>query len=419
MSQTPHILLVNSTIPNCAHGGGAMTAYAMGRALLNNGYRVTVIALGPERTGGGPDEDRHHIDHWRKMGAECDILSDGITRLSRFDPRRLLSRDRIFPSRALRPSLEACLVRLRPDAMLLYHWEALAAAWGIRTVPKVAGVGDPVHLPGLFRREFQRTNNAAGGRRTLWYQAANGWVSRFQQIEGMVSMLNECAVAGAFAAHHASMLREMGASRCRYFRTPVADPGFKGVSSRPGTWRILHIGHLNGTATLAGIQLLVEGVLPQLLKKVAPDALEIHLVGGKLDSVPSELRRKFDHPSIRLRGQITPPDEEFHKASILIVPTPIELGIRVRIITGFSFGVPIVAHVANKAGIPELIDGENCLLASDSAGLAAACLRLRADADLQARLRSGARATFEKYFSLTTAGKVIVESLDGAIQRVS
>ena len=35
-------------------------------------------------------------------------------------------------------------------------------------------------------------------------------------------------------------------------------------------------------------------------------------------------------------------------------------GIRVRVVTAWSFVRPIVAHRANAAGIPEMQDGENC-----------------------------------------------------------
>ena len=40
------------------------------------------------------------------------------------------------------------------------------------------------------------------------------------QKSGMVRLLNNCSISGAFAAHHARELSEMGASNCRYFHTP-------------------------------------------------------------------------------------------------------------------------------------------------------------------------------------------------------
>jgi hypothetical protein len=51
-----------------------------------------------------------------------------------------------------------------------------------------------------------------------------------------------------------------------------------------------------------------------------------------------------------------------------LAPTPINLGTRTRIIEGFSYGVCIVAHEGNALGNPQIIDGENTLLAGDGPG---------------------------------------------------
>jgi glycosyltransferase involved in cell wall biosynthesis len=111
-------------------------------------------------------------------------------------------------------------------------------------------------------------------------------------------------------------------------------------------------------------------------------------------------------------GQVEPATEEFLRCDVLLVPTPIRLGIRVRILTGFATGSCIVAHTANSLGIPELIDGKNALLGSTGPQLAAAVLRASADSALRAQLRREARRTYEQCFSLETAGRLIVDELE-------
>jgi glycosyltransferase involved in cell wall biosynthesis len=96
----------------------------------------------------------------------------------------------------------------------------------------------------------------------------------------------------------------------------------------------------------------------------------------------------------------------------MLVPTDIPLGIRVRIITGWSFGCPIVAHRANAAGIPEMRNEENALLADTDLELANAVCRLLRDQALQNRLSNGGRSTFEQYFAESVAGQAIVEELE-------
>lgn len=412
MVKKRHILLVNSNIPHCFHGGGGVTAYSIGRAVLQRGYRLTILALASER--GGMNQFESHINHWQSLGAECIILNNLKSWHVWRNWQSLDMHSRIFPSKKMRSRLEEVALRLQGDLLLLYHWEAVAAAWGIKSIPKVACVGDPVHLPQIFREQFYQFDRLTTNKLQSCYARFKSKIVCSLQKQGMVSMLNECKISGAFAAHHARLLRDLGIPQIRYFRTPVPDPEIKTKPRISKVLRILHIGHLQGIATLTGIQLLVEGILPKLLEKIPSDHLQIHLVGGNFQSVPSELKDKLKHKCILIKGQITPPDEEFSKADILIVPTPIELGIRVRIITGLSFGVPIVAHTANKAGIPELTHGENCLLASDATRLAEACLQIYGDLHLQQLLRTNSRAAYERFFSVKSAGNTIVNALEEA-----
>jgi glycosyltransferase involved in cell wall biosynthesis len=114
---------------------------------------------------------------------------------------------------------------------------------------------------------------------------------------------------------------------------------------------------------------------------------------------------------VRLRGRIAPPDDEFLRADVLLVPTPVPTGPRVRILTGFQFGCCVVAHEANRLGIPALEDGVNCLLAP-AEGIAAATLRALGDPGLRARLGEHGRRLYEERFTPATAGAAIVGELE-------
>lgn len=65
------------------------------------------------------------------------------------------------------------------------------------------------------------------------------------------------------------------------------------------------------------------------------------------------------HPSVRLRGQLNVVKRAFLASDVLLVPTPINLGTRTRVIEGFSYGCCIVAHETNALGISQMIDREN------------------------------------------------------------
>ena len=98
-------------------------------------------------------------------------------------------------------------------------------------------------------------------------------------------------------------------------------------------------------------------------------------------------------------------------AHVLLVPTSIPLGIRVRILTGFAYGSCIVTHPANASGIPELADGHNALMRSTPEALAGAIAEALRDPALRAELRRGARETYERWFAPPVAGGVIEQTL--------
>ena len=78
-----------------------------------------------------------------------------------------------------------------------------------------------------------------------------------------------------------------------------------------------------------------------------------------------------------------------------------------------TFGSCVVAHEANRLGIPELRDGENAILAADGPGAR------RGDARRARRPRSAARGSgaqarrlYESTFTPSIAGARIVQELE-------
>jgi glycosyltransferase involved in cell wall biosynthesis len=148
-------------------------------------------------------------------------------------------------------------------------------------------------------------------------------------------------------------------------------------------------------------------VLPALERELGTEAFEVRVVGE--GEPPPELARP--HPSVTLTGRIEPADDEFRSADVQLVPTPFALGKRVRIIVGWSFGCPVVAHQAEAGPLPELREGENALLAGNGRGLAEALARLARDETLRRRIAEGGRQTYEQIFAPAVAARPIVERL--------
>ncbi len=321
----------------------------------------------------------------------------------------------LFPTLLDAEAVLDTVTEVDPDAVFVYHWDALAASRLLRgRYPRLGTAGDLSHLVTLQRWRFARKRlDRATIHRTLELLAV---LRRTPKL--MVELLCECEAAGDFAAQHAAWLRAMGVEHCEYLRTPIPDPAGKWmcrrdeaqVSERP---RVLLIGHLSGIATLSGLRLFVRRILPRLERELGPTGFEVRIVGGY--EAPADLREELARPSVVFCGHVDPPDDELRQATVLLVPTDVPLGVRVRILTGFSFGACVVAHSSNALGIPELVHGENVLLGSSGEELADGVVRAVRDPELRARLQAAGRETYERFFRPDAASAPIAAILERVV----
>ena len=407
-------VVVSGGVPNPTASGGALTAWTVIKHLLARGDSVTVVALrDPEHyePTGVAEVDR--VERLRETGAELVSVMSSSTDYFRTRPRGALDRMR----RAVRPLDEEILSHLvdaadvtrlvdalGADAAWIYHWEALAATRGLAT-PRLAVVGDPPLLSAWYRFREELPSPQAVRR-----------LNRLQALARrepglLVRLLNECSASGAFAAHHAAWLRRRGARGCGYFRTPVPDPGAGTTPTE--TPRILLVGHLKGTVTVEGLRRFAERMLPQLERELGRGGFEVRVAGGYSPS--AELASSLDRPEVRFLGHVEDAEDEFRRAHVLLVPNSIPLGIRVRIVTGFSFGTCIVSDAANTRGIPELEHERNALIGRTPDELTNCVVRVIRNPELRERIGAGGRETYERAF----APAVAAEAIAGALARIN
>ena len=410
-------LVVSGGVPNPAASGGAVTAWTVMTHLLAEGHEVGVCALrDPEHYDPTETSADERIAAVRALGARVVEVVSASTSAFRSLPRGPGARvrrawrpreDELYPSLVDRDAVRDAVSELEADAAFVYHFEALAASRSLG-VPRVAAVGDPPQLSALYRFRDELPHPRAL-RRVVRLQAQIRHQPRL-----LVRFLDECAACGAFAAHHAAWLRARGAAGCEYLRTPVPDPG-PGERVEPAKPRVLLVGHLKGIVTLDGLRIFAREVLPRLEARLGADGFEARILGGY--EAPPELAAALDRPAVRFLGHVEDPADEFRSATVMLVPNSIPLGIRVRILTGFSYGTCIVSHRANVPGIPELAHGWNALVGGSGAELADAVVRAVEDERLRRQLQSGARTTYEQSFAPPVAAGRIAQILEAVANR--
>jgi glycosyltransferase involved in cell wall biosynthesis len=376
---------------------------------------VTVVVLEdpePFDPTGVASQDR--ADRVRGLGADVVRVVSGASSFFRSRPRGLGDRlwrawrppdEELFHTLVDADSVRRAVEPLEPDVAFVYHHEMLAAGRTL-SVPRLAAVGDPPHLSALYRfREL--LPRPAAFRRIVALQA-----QARHSPHVLVELLRECESRGAFAAHHAAWLRAKGVEGCEYLRTPVPDPlvdRSPTEAHRADRPRILLVGHMKGVVTLNGLRLFAREILPRLERSLGRTGFEARLLGGY--DPPADLAPLLDRPSVRLLGHVERPAEEFRSADVLLAPNSISLGVRVRIVTAFSYGTCVVSHRANAQGIPELVHEQNALLGASGEELADAVVDAVREAELRRRLGDEGRRTYERLFAPQVAVGRIREEL--------
>lgn len=410
-----HVATLFAGVPNPFEAGGPLTHWALVSSLLARGHRVTFVALPWDSP---PAESR--LEALRSHGVDVVALAPSAERprgrwRERGDYLRSIvwpGDETLFPTAAAAPRLADAIAEIEPEIVIAHASNAVSAAAGL-AFPKLALVSDP---PGLSRRLRTRWDPQYPwrlGRDELLYRIGSASFAH-RADQRFVQLLRRFDSVGVFGAHRAEWALRRGV-KAWYAKSPIEDAGgpdwqARRAAAEPNSKpRILLIGHLRGISTISGLHVFAEQVLPELERELGSDGFEAHIVGAH--QPPASLRSALDRPAVHLRGHIEPPDEEFLRADVLLVPTPVETGPRVRIVTGFAFGCCVVAHSANRLGIPMLEDGVNVLLA-ESGGLAGATLAALADPTLRARLGEAGRRVYEENFTPERAGGRIVDELE-------
>lgn len=418
------VVLLEGGVPNPQQSGSTLTVWTTVRWLLDAGHEVAVLVLIDGSSSGSSDLLETRLSRLRELGATAELLqSRAQTVFADLDARGTRVQ-RLWrpPDEQLLPNLlDAAQVRdavseQAPDVVYVYHWEALAASRQL-DFPRFAAVVDLPQLSALYRwRATPGKLSRRGLSRLLWLQAR---LRRLPPL--MVELLEECEGYANFAAHHAAWLRRRGAQRCAYMHIPIEDPvgaawrEHRDRVDRNGRPRLLLIGHLRGTSTLDGLTRFGEEVLPELERELGPDAFEVRIVGAH--DPPPHLARLLARPSVRLLGVVEDVDAEFAAADVTVVPTSVALGTRVRILSAFSHGCPVVAHRANSTGIPELADERNVLLGNTGRELANGILRLLDDRLLARSLEQEGRETYERFFAPPAAAAALETALKEVARR--
>ncbi len=164
------------------------------------------------------------------------------------------------------------------------------------------------------------------------------------------------------------------------------------VTPKDSPLLITHLGTMFWPPNVDGVAWFAEEVFPRVLERV-PDA-RLVVIGKR---PPRRIQELGLRPNIEVPGYVADPTPYLEQTAAFIVPLRAGAGMRVKILDGWCWGLPIVSTTLGADSI-ETHNGEDLLIADEPKPFADAVARLLEDGDLRARLgAAGRRWVSERY----------------------
>ena len=173
---------------------------------------------------------------------------------------------------------------------------------------------------------------------------------------------------------------------------------------------VLFIGAYRHSPNADAVQWFVREVWPIIQARGFPHRF---IIAGS--HVPDEIAA-LASDKIEVRGRVENLEQLFAACRLSVAPLRYGAGLKGKVVTSLSLGVPVVATsiAAEGAG---LRDGENILIADDPGAMADQIIRLYDDTVLWQRLSENGYKAFQSSFSHAAGAKKILDVLNGLVAR--
>lgn len=138
--------------------------------------------------------------------------------------------------------------------------------------------------------------------------------------------------------------------------------------------KICFIGHMQSLQNQDAAIYFVNEILPLVLQE--KPGLKFYIVGAH---PPKTILRLDNGRNIFVTGFVDDLNEFISDSALVVAPVRIAAGIQNKVLVAMGCGIPVVMTSLISRAIPELIDGENCVIRDDANSIAEQCVRLMTD----------------------------------------
>lgn len=390
------ILYLCQLVPYPADAGPKVRAYYTLRYLAER-HAVTLAAFGrPDDRAGAVEHLREFCQAVHTVPIRRGRLRDGLTLLACLVSGRsfIIERDRVAAMNELVDEL------LASGAFDAVHADQL---WMAQYALRAKRVGGKQVLTVLDEHNacFQIVERLAAGEenplKRLVLQRERGALRRFEaRTLGQFDQLATVTEEDRWILER--LAEDEGGKRFTYGQDSHTIPicvdteALQPVRAQEGAREVLHLGTMFWPPNVEGVVWFGREVWPRVKAAVPGARLTI---AGK--NPPGEVLALAADPAVRVTGYVADPGPYLEQAGAFIVPLFAGSGMRVKIVDGWRWGLPVISTTIGAEGI-EYREGENILIADEAEGFAAAVVRVLRDGGLNRALRvNGRRWVEERY----------------------
>jgi glycosyltransferase involved in cell wall biosynthesis len=161
---------------------------------------------------------------------------------------------------------------------------------------------------------------------------------------------------------------------------------------------VAYVGGTNTFPNLDALEFFAADILPHL--RAAAQRGPVRWIGRASREQQQEYR---DRHGIALTGYVEDARPMLREAACHIVPLRVGGGTRLKILSSWAMGKPVVSTSVGCEGLAA-VDGDNILIRDEPAAFAEAVVRVLEDPALGRRLGEGGRATAERFYGWNVIG---------------
>jgi glycosyltransferase involved in cell wall biosynthesis len=425
-----HVVFITPKfIPNLETGGAAIYNQVAIEYLIENGHQVTLIHFDALQYNVIYPEAATVLEN---MGVRLVSFTQPVSHRVKEGFISQPTESDIFPHILLRDQVSSFLRESKPDLIFAYGDGAMAPVKDVSDIPVIVQLGDPMHLIQLIRWQYDYLYNYPFGFNMdtlkwgmrIFNSLRRDMPSMLFYPHHLKMILKNISCSVTVCPQHIERYEKLTGTNCYFTPIPLEDSiGPDWATKRKqiraekrSKVKLLWVGKPANTENRYAVRFLVRELFPELVKLIPLDSFELHVVGDDRNCPPELTQLAQKYPNLYIRGHVHDIDSEWLSADVYVVTNTTTVGARTRILSSFSGGNCVVAHIANTAGIPALKDGENILIGKNGREMAQQIYKAIQDNALREKLGKNGRQVYKTYYEKSVAAQFLMSIFQKTVE---